>query len=234
MSASDPPQAVSLAPLHPLAIVGLREHVYRVLREAILAGQFAPGSRLNERNIAEQLGVSTTPVKEALRQIEADGLVVTKPRSGVIVRFDYAWAEEMILARAAIESTIARLAAQRIKGDDAPPLRKILGDLLAATESADPPELIRLNEIFHDQIRSIARAKYLKMLNDRQDLYDTGARRVIHQDPGERQRAYAEHAAIAEAIIACDARAAEAAMKAHVMRAGESYLKLAFKKQNKD
>lgn len=234
MSSPEAPAPASLAPLDPLAVASLREHVYRALRQAILAGQFATGARINERLVAEQLGVSTTPVKEALRLIEADGLVITKPRSGVTVRFDFAWAEEMILARAAIESTIARLAAQRITPGDEPRLRAVLADMQNATQGGDPPELIRLNEVFHDHIRSVARANYLRLLNDRQDVYDTGARRVIHQNPDERQRAYAEHAAIAEAIIARDPLAAEAAMKAHVMRAGESYLSLAFGHQHKD
>ena len=124
----------TLAPLDALATAGLREHVHRALRQAILSGTYAPGTRLNERQIAEQLGVSTTPVKEALRQLDAEGLVLIKPRSGVVVRFDYAWAEEMILARAAIESTIARLAAQRILPDDISALHAIIQHMRDATD----------------------------------------------------------------------------------------------------
>ncbi|MDT1060935.1 GntR family transcriptional regulator [Paracoccus sp. CPCC 101403] len=225
------PPAATLAPLDSHALAGLREHVHRALRHAILSGGFEPGARLNERAIAEQLGVSTTPVKEALRLLEADGLVKTKPRSGVIVNFDYAWAEEMILARAAIESTIARLAAQRISQDEQPVLEQILSDMRSATASEGAEELVRLNELFHGHIRSIARANYLRQLNDRQDVYDSDARRVIHSNPAERERALAEHSEIGRAIIARDAEAAEAAMKAHVLRAGESYLDLVFRKK---
>ncbi|MTH78057.1 GntR family transcriptional regulator [Paracoccus aestuariivivens] len=227
------PAEATLAPLDAMAVAGLREHVHRALRQALLSGSFAPGARLNERAIAEQLGVSTTPVKEALRLLEADGLVRTKPRSGVIVNFDFAWAEEMILARAAIESTIARLAAQRIAPEDKPVLAQILTDMAQATAESSADDLVRLNEAFHGHIRSVARANYLRLLNDRQDVYDSGARRVIHSDPAERQRGLEEHTAIGRAVIAQDADSAEAAMKAHVLRAGESYLDLVFRK-NKD
>ena len=218
-----------VAPLGPLAIAGLREHVHRALRQAILSGKFASGSRLNERRLAEQLGVSTTPVKEALRQLEADGLVETKPRSGVIVKFDYAWAEEMILARAALESTIAQLAARRITDDERSGLAAILDGMRDATQSGGPEDLITLNETFHDRIHKIARTKYLGQLTDRQQVYDSGARRVIHLDPQERENALLEHVAIGEAIIARNPNLAETCMRNHVLRAGESYLNLVFK-----
>jgi len=218
-----------VAPLGPLAVVSLREHVHRALRQAILSGKFASGSRVNERRLAEQLGVSTTPVKEALRQLEADGLVETKPRSGVIVKFDYAWAEEMILARAALESTIAQLAARRISVEEQAELGAILDAMREATERGGPEDLITLNETFHDAIHSIARTKYLGQLTDRQQVYDSSARRVIHLDPQERENALSEHVAIGEAIIAGNAALAETCMREHVLRAGESYLNLVFK-----
>lgn len=221
----------AVSPLGPLAVASLREHVHRALRQAILSGKFESGSRMNERRLAEQLGVSTTPVKEALRQLEADGLVETKPRSGVIVKFDYAWAEEMILARAALESTIAQLAARRITDEERDGLASILDDMKKATETGGPEDLIDLNEQFHDRIHAIARTQYLGQLTDRQQVYDSGARRVIHLDPQERQNALTEHVAIGEAIIARNAAEAEAQMRQHVLRAGESYLNLVFKKK---
>jgi DNA-binding GntR family transcriptional regulator len=226
-----PGQTVGIAALGPLAVAGLREHVHRALRQAILSGKFESGTRLNERRLAEQLGVSTTPVKEALRQLEADGLVETKPRSGVIVRFDYAWAEEMILARAALESTIAQLASRRHVAEEGAALGAILEAMRQATASGEPEDLITLNEAFHNHIHTMARSKYLGRLTDRQHLYDSGARRVIHLDPAERQRALSEHVTIGDAIIARDVDHAAASMREHVLRSGESYLNLVFKNQ---
>jgi DNA-binding GntR family transcriptional regulator len=223
----------SLLPLDPAAHLSLRDHVHRALRQAIITGAFHPGERVNERQLAERLGVSTTPVKEALRQLEADGMVETLPRRGVIIRFDFAWAEEMILARAALESMIARLAAQRIKEADRASLQEILTRMRVETDHGAPDELIALNEIFHNHIHKIARGQYLRRLIDRQQLYDSDARRVIHSDPAERERAFVEHSQIARAILARDPVAAETAMREHVLRAGETYLTLVFKK-NKD
>jgi len=218
--------AHGLAALDPLAVTTLRDHVHRSLRQAILTGKLRAEDRVNERQLAEQLGVSTTPVKEALRQLEADGLVETLPRRGVVIRFDFAWAEEMILARAALESTVARLAAQRIEDD---PITPILARMATASRHADPAELIALNETFHEAIYDIARGSYLRRLIDRQQFYDAGARRVIHSDPRERERALAEHTAIGQAIVARDPERAERAMRDHVMRAGDTYLALVFK-----
>src|SRR3546814_1757699 len=89
----------------------------------IFAGRFRDGERLNERELAKDLGVSTTPLKEALRQLEDEGLVRTEARRGVFVTFGTQQAEEMSLARAALESLIARLAAKRATGDHNEALR---------------------------------------------------------------------------------------------------------------
>jgi len=223
-----PPGIADLSTLDPNLKAGLREHVHRVLRQAILSGRYAAGTRLNERSLADQLGVSTTPVKEALRQLDAEGLVVTKPRRGVMVQFNYDWAEEMILARAAIESTISRLAAQRVTDDDKPKLHSIMEAMRATTAHGTPEELIVLNERFHSFITTVARASYLGQLSSRQQVYDGEARRIIHTDARERDSAFFDHHAIGTAVLRQDAAAAEHAMKAHVMRAGRSYLTLVF------
>src|SRR5688572_16893814 len=83
-----------LAPVDPAFLRGLREHVHDVLRRAIISGDIPAGARLNERQLADELGVSTTPLKEALRRLETEGLVATEPRRGVRVTFDAGQAEE--------------------------------------------------------------------------------------------------------------------------------------------
>jgi DNA-binding transcriptional MocR family regulator len=65
---------------HPADIRSLREMAYDDIRDAILSGVLAPGQRVKERDVAEQMGISTTPVKEALRRLEQEGLVVSQPR----------------------------------------------------------------------------------------------------------------------------------------------------------
>ncbi len=126
--------------LDPRFLTTLRDHVHRTLRSAILSGRFAANERVNERQLADQLGVSTTPIKEALRQLETEGLVETLPRRGVLIRFNSGWAEEMILARAALESMIAHLAAKRISKNEADTIEAIVAQMKTATAAGSPDE----------------------------------------------------------------------------------------------
>src|SRR3977135_603425 len=96
MESSAPPR---LQPVDPAYLKGLREHVHDVLRRAIIAGELPSGTILKERQMAAQLGVSTTPLKEALRRLEGEGLVATEPRRGIRVTFDAAPAGEEARAR---------------------------------------------------------------------------------------------------------------------------------------
>lgn len=217
--------------LDPQLQITVRDHVHRILRSAIIAGRFTPNEKVNERQLAEQFGVSTTPIKEALRQLESEGLVETLPRRGIIIRFNMGWAEEMILARAALESMIGHLAARRMSKDAVIALKATVNLMDVATSSADVDELIALNETFHDQIHRASRCEYLARLIERQQFYDASIRRVIHSDLAEREKALREHSAIAAAIADGDAERAEKQMRDHVVRSGETYLSIVFGKK---
>lgn len=217
-----------LEPLDPSLTVSLRDHVHRALRLAIISGRFPHQSRLNERQLAEDLGVSTTPLKEALRQLEVDGLVATLPRRGVVVLYGRAWAEEMILARAALESMIARMAARRIDRDAADAMDAAMVQMRDATAAAKPDELIAANEAFHDLVHKISDCHYLKRLIERQRFYDANTRRIIHENSEERALALSEHTAIGAAIIERDEDGAEHIMRSHVMRSGDLYIQRTF------
>ncbi|HWU17966.1 MAG TPA: GntR family transcriptional regulator [Devosia sp.] len=214
--------------LDPKLSLTLRDHVHKALRMAILSGRFAPQEKLNERQLAEELGVSTTPLKEALRQLETEGLISTLPRRGIVVLYSRTWAEEMILARAALESMIAHLAARRIDPEGIAALKTIVAAMTEASSAGDADRLIALNEAFHEQIHVASHCVYLARLIERQRFYDEGTRRIIHSDPDERARALAEHSLIAETIAAGQVEAAERAMRDHVVRSGEHYLGLVF------
>jgi len=214
--------------IDPVFQTTVRDHVHRAIRNAIISGRFATGEKINERGLAEQFGVSTTPIKEALRQLETEGLVEALPRRGVVIRFSSSWAEEMILARAALESMIAHLAAKRIEKPADEELATIAEMMAKATGSADADTLITLNEKFHEHIHRSSRCGYLARLIERQQFYDASIRRVIHMDPTERQKALEEHTAIAKAIVSGDADLAERQMRNHVVRSGETYLNIVF------
>lgn len=201
-----------IAKLDPSVQITVRDHVHRILRAAIVGGKFAPDEKINERQLAEQFGVSTTPIKEALRQLESEGLVQTLPRRGVIIRFNMGWAEEMILARAALESMIGHLAAKRVSDEACQALQATVRLMETATISGNADELIALNETFHEQIHRASRCEYLA--------------RLI-----ERQRALGEHRAIAEAIVERNPDRAERSMRDHVVRSGDIYLAIVFGKK---
>jgi DNA-binding GntR family transcriptional regulator len=217
-----------LEPVDPAYLKGLREHVHETLRRAIIAGEIPSGTVLNERQVATELGVSTTPLKEALRRLEGEGLVVTEPRRGVRVTFDARQAEEMALARAALEGMIARVAAGRMDEAGAAGLRGFVADMGQATAAGDTDRLIALNERFHDAIHDLSGCRYLQRILVGQRVYVHTARALILGDPEERRRALAEHTAICEALIRRDADGAERCMRDHVLRSAGQHVKTAF------
>jgi DNA-binding GntR family transcriptional regulator len=220
-----------LEPVDPVYLKGLREHVHETLRRAIIAGDIPSGTVLNERQVALELGVSTTPLKEALRRLEGEGLVLTEPRRGVRVTFDAEQAHEMALARAALEGMIARTAADRIDDDGVARLRAFVAQMAAATESGDTERLVLLNESFHDAIHDISRCRYLQRMLVGQRIYVHTARILILSDADERARALAEHTAICEALARRDADAAERAMREHVVRSAQEHVRTAFERR---
>ncbi|CAH1653687.1 GntR family transcriptional regulator [Hyphomicrobiales bacterium] len=221
----------SLESLDPNLLKGLREHVHEKLRQAIIVGRLPTGTLLNERKVAAELGVSTTPLKEALRRLEHEGLVRTEPRRGIRVTFDAGQAEEMALARAALESMIARLAAARITDDALATIRGITEGMKKATQSGAVSRLIELNEAFHDAIHAASGCHYLKRLLVGQLIYDKTARRFLLSDVDERGRALVEHLAIFAALEARDEDGAERAMRDHIVRSGKQHVQTAFERR---
>jgi len=217
-----------LQPVNPVYLKGLRAHVREELRRAIIAGELPSGAVLNERQMAEQLGVSTTPLKEALRQLEAEGLVVAEPRRGIRVTFDAEQAEEMALARAALESMIARMAASRIDDEGIARLAAIIDKMAEATAASATEDLIKLNELFHDAIHEISRCSYLQRILVGQRVYVHTARQFILSDAEERGRALREHRTIYEALARRDSDVAEREMRDHVVRSARQHVKAAF------
>lgn len=221
-----------LAPIEPWMLKSLREHVHELLRKAILSGQLKAGEKLNERRLAAELGTSTTPLKEAFRQLEAEGLVRTEARRGSYVIFDARQAEEMTLARAAIESMIARQAAKHITPRSVALLGKTLEQMQEALARADLQGLIALNEAFHDAIYEASGCQYLRRLQSSQRMYDQQTRLLVLAEADERERSFREHTAIFAAIQQRDQDLAEKRMREHVMLAGAKHIDTVFGPQD--
>ena len=215
-------------PLEPIVLGNLRDHVHDSLRKAVLAGRFLDGERLNERVLARDLGVSTTPLKEALRQLESEGLVRTEARRGVFVTFSAQQAEEMTLARALIESVIARFAAKRAAAADLENLAELVVAMGTATASGNVERLIDLNELFHSRIHDCSGCDYLCRLQGKQQTYDHATRVALLGEEDERGRALVEHHAILQAIAGRDQDAAERLMRDHIVRSGHRHIETVF------
>jgi DNA-binding GntR family transcriptional regulator len=215
---------IDLAPIDLSASLSLRELAYVRLKEAILEGRIEAGLRVNERTLAKTLGVSTTPIKDALRRLEQDGLVVTLPRRGTYVStIDPEVTHEQVLLRAALEGTAARLAAERIEPGEATAFQNLLDQMEMLTKGAKGMLLVDINEAFHREIHRLSRSQRIaRMLNSLQ-VHNRATRNRILQQPDEMTRALDEHRRIAHTIMAKNGDAAELAMRQHVLRSADYY-----------
>jgi len=194
---------------------GLHGNVaYAALLAEIRDGKLTPGDRLRETDLADRLGVSRTPVREAIRQLEADGLVTHLPRQGASVRrLDYAEVMELYDMRAVLEGTAARLAVRSASDVELAELRSLNDEIRAAGEGTNASQL---NRHFHALLLNSAKNRFLaKSVHAMQKAMMILGPTTLAQT--ERfENAIQEHTAILDALDARDAGAAETAMRRHI------------------
>ena len=131
----------------------LRDVVFNTLRQAIITGEFAPGERLMEIALANRLGVSRTPVREAIRKLELEGLVVMIPRKGAeVARITEKDLRDVLEVRCSLEELAAELAAERMDDEGKAKLDAALQEFEAAIESEDNAAIADSDMEFHDII----------------------------------------------------------------------------------
>lgn len=216
---------IGVAPFAAEEILSLAERAYRRLRDAILGGALPAGSRVSERALGVSLGVSAQPVREALRRLEAEGMVVTSPRRGTVVAdFDARTLAEMNLIRMALEGSVAALAASKATKADLAELRGQLRAMRDATAAGDIVALADANEAFHRKLRAVAGNAFLTRALETLRAYGRVASlHALGSSAREPARALREHASLLAALRRRDPELAEARMRAHVrrsMRAG--------------
>jgi DNA-binding GntR family transcriptional regulator len=180
------------------------------IREAIMDGNLKPGERINQDAIAEELGVSRMPIREALSKLEQTGFVVIQPHRGAhVAPLSLDHIEEVYLMRASLESLAARLAAERMTDDVVDRLSRILKEAVAAIEEGEPETLFRLNSEFHRTGYAVSGRRLLcKTINDLRDHSDRYRR--FHSRLFKRSKeAFHEHEKIFTAWSERDATAAE-------------------------
>lgn len=193
------------------------------LRDRILRGSFPEGEPLRQDAIAEELGVSRIPVREALRQLESEGLVTFQPHRGAVVStLSLESISEMFELRADIESDVLRRAVPLMTASDDAQAREILDGYEAALASREVARWGELNWQFHSTLYAPSRRQYtLNIVSKLHQHADRYLRMQLALTQGE-ARARTEHRAIALAARKRDARKASQLMRDHILDAGKT------------
>ena len=189
--------------------------VYQRLLEAIASGELRPGERLRELDLAQRLHVSRTPVREALKDLESDGLVQHLPRVGASIKsLSYAEVVELYEMRAVLEGVAARLAARSASDMELQELAKLNSQM--ADSLHDPARMSQLNRHFHRLLFNAAKNRYLlqAVAMVQKSLLVVGPSTL--NEASRAHEVVAEHDAVIEALLTRQGGRAEAAMTAHI------------------
>ncbi|BCL25384.1 GntR family transcriptional regulator [Streptomyces aurantiacus] len=198
------------------------------IRARILSGEIPIGSQLRQVELAELLGVSRTPVREALRQLQAGGLIEVLPNRGAVVRVPAPWeVREAYEVRAELEGLTCVRAVRAVTPDVLRELReanetvRTVSGGSPAGEGSSPSTAA--NDCFHTLIHTVAGNRRLaRAIKDVNEAFPRNVSALVLQDnPRHREDNIREHERIVEALAAEDAERARSEMKAHVISAGE-------------
>lgn len=197
-----------------------------VIREAILDGRLPPGRRLKEEELAQELGISRTPVREALLMLQAEGLVDAAPNRGATVRSHSADdLTDLYQLRALLEGYAARLAATRLSGDTIAALRDSCTRFEALVgDEADMSALVKENLFFHQTILDGAGSARLNAMVRQVIELPLVYRSYIWYSRGQQRISAHYHSQITRALEARDCERAELVMKEHVFEARDLLL----------
>lgn len=197
------------------------------MAEAILSGEFAPGSRLDEQLLAQRYAVSRTPVREALRQLATTGLIEIRPRRGAIVtRVTPAMLESLFVAMGELEATCARLSAISMTPTERRRMQALHDRMGVMALNGETTAFVEANQELHGMIyagtHNAVVTEMTAALRRRLSPY----RRAQFRLEGRPPRSHAEHDAVISAIVRGDAAAAHAAMLHHVTLVEQSFEEL--------
>ena len=195
----------------------LRDVVFNTLRQAILKGELEPGERLMEIQLGERLGVGRTPLHEAIRQLELEGLVLMIPRKGAeVAKISARSLRDVLEVRRALEELAIELACQRMSEEDIDNLQKAQDDFKAAISEGDAMKIAETDEHYHDVIyEGTQNAKLIQMLNNlREQMYRYRLEYIKDED--KRKILILEHERILKAVRERKVADAKEAMREHI------------------
>lgn len=196
----------------------LGQRVFHRIREDILSGKYNKNEELKEKNIGEELGVSRTPVREALRQLELEGLVTIIPNKGAyVVGFSAEDIHDIYEIRSVLEGLCARRAAKRLSAEQLENLEEIvyLSDFQIQRERYE--QLVELDNKFHEILYQASQSKVLEHALSDYHHYVERVRKVTLMSPKRSVESNEEHRQILEALKEKDAKKAEKLANGHIM-----------------
>lgn len=216
-----------MAEIIEIARLGLTDQVAARLRTLLVEGRIAPGAKLNERVLAEQLRVSRTPLREAIKLLAQEGLVDLLPHRGAVAvkltETDIVHSFEVL---AGLEAMAGQLAAQRIPDAALRELRALHHEMLAAFERRDLSNYYRLNAAIHAGINAAAANPVLAATYGRINARVQSLRFRTNQDAAKWQRAVLEHEQMVQALSARDGAALRQVLVQHLQHKRDAVLQL--------
>lgn len=195
----------------------LRDVVFHTLRKAILTGELKPGERLMEIPLAQKLGVSRTPVREAIRKLELEGLVTMIPRRGAIVaQISVKGLKDVLEVRRALDTFCAELACERISDEDKKRLLVAHKEFIKATDSKNATIIAKADVAFHDIIiGATGNERIVTLINNlAEQIYRYRFEYI--KDDSRHQVLVDEHKALMDAIVEGDCEKARNAARKHI------------------
>jgi len=203
----------------------LAKMAYQALRDSILSGDLVPGQIYNEMTLARELGISRTPVREALLELSSQGLVTYLPRKGVMVKhYTKRDVEEIFELRKAIELTALEKIARSSTLPVRSPLEKSLESQRRAWRRKDSDAYIRFDRSFHLMFcEMIGNRRFVAILENIRDLIHLMAVRALNRE-GRFEEVLREHEKVISSLRKGDAQSAKRAMDYHLERSKEAVL----------
>jgi len=195
----------------------IRDVAYETLKHAIITGKLPAGSRIVETAYAEQLHISRTPLREALRKLERDGLVEYVVRRGVIVRaFTLEDVEEILTVRNAMMMLILPSVVERVTDKDIKDMRMILADMDVAMAEGDCEAMAHFNRVFHNRLECLTDKMRIKRVIDDQEEYITRFSAMTIASIKRREGAHQEHHQMVDLLEAHDLEGLSKLMAHHL------------------
>lgn len=204
----------------------LRDVVFQTLRKAILTGELKPGERLMEIHLAEKIGVSRTPIREAIRKLELEGLVTNVPRKGAqVAEISQKGLRDVLEVRRALDSFCAELACERITDEEKKELKEACLNFEEAVKTKDATIIAKADVRFHDIIiASTGNERIVALINNlAEQMYRYRFEYI--KDESNHPKLIAEHRMLVEAITNGDGEKARAIAGEHIDNQELSILK---------